>query len=218
MTKGRLVGAQKPPYDQGRFAVAFSAAFGSTIIAGVEGAAALRDDAGTNAGAGPGWGSSPMTRVYNTDAADKLAVTARTILDEKGSNVFTISAGASVYDAVAKMDECRVGALFVVDGDALVGVISERDYTRKIILQGRSSRETTVAEIMSSPVVSVEPTTTLGQCMHIINDRNVRHLAVVDCGNLAGVISIGDLVHAIVSLQAQTIDTLNTVIRDPYPH
>ena len=158
-----------------------------------------------------------MTRVYNTDAADKLAVTARTILDDKGTNVVTICAQASVYDAVAKMDECRVGALFVVDGDALVGVISERDYTRKIILQGRSSRETTVAEIMSSPVVSVEPTTTLGQCMHIISDRRVRHLAVVEAGSLVGVISIGDLVHAVVSVQAQTIDTLNTVIRDPYP-
>lgn len=158
-----------------------------------------------------------MTRVYNTDAADKLAVTARTILDEKGTNVVTIGAHASVYDAVAKMDECRVGALFVVDGDALVGVISERDYTRKIILQGRSSRETTVAEIMSAPVVSVEPTTTLGQCMHIISDRRVRHLAVVEAGRLVGVISIGDLVHAVVSVQAQTIDTLNTVIRDPYP-
>ena len=159
-----------------------------------------------------------MTRVYNTDAADKLAVTARTILDEKGSNVITISARATVYDAVAKMDESRVGALFVVDGEVLVGVVSERDYTRKIILQGRSSRDTTVAEIMSSPVISVESSTTLGQCMHIIADRRVRHLAVVENGDLAGVISIGDLVRAIVSVQAQTIQQLNTVIRDPYPN
>ena len=159
-----------------------------------------------------------MTRVYNADAADKLAVTARTILDEKGSNVITIGAHASVYDAVAKMDEHRVGALFVVDGDALVGVLSERDYTRKIILQGRSSRETTVAEIMSSPVVSVEPTTSLGQCMHLMTDRRVRHLAVVEGGSLVGIVSIGDVVRSIVSLQAQTIDQLNTVIRDPYPN
>jgi len=159
-----------------------------------------------------------MTRVYNADAADKLAVTARTILDEKGSKVITIGAHTSVYDAVAKMDEHRVGAVFVVDGDALVGVLSERDYTRKIILQGRSSRETTVAEIMSSPVVSVEATTSLGQCMHLMTDRRVRHLAVVEAGSLVGVVSIGDVVRSIVSLQAQTIDQLNTVIRDPYPN
>ena len=158
-----------------------------------------------------------MTRVYNADAADKLSGTARTILDAKGSDVHTISATASVYDAVAKMDEVKVGALFVVDGDALVGVISERDYTRKIILQGRSSRETTVAEIMSSPVVSIEPTTSLGQCMHLMTDQHVRHVAVVEAGRLVGVVSIGDVVRSIVSLQAQTIDTLNTVIRDPYP-
>ena len=159
-----------------------------------------------------------MTRVYNADAADKLAVTARTILDEKGSNVITIGAHASVYDAVAKMDEHRVGALFVVDGDALVGVLSERDYTRKIILQGRSSRETTVAEIMSSPVVSVEPTTSLGQCMHLMTDRRVRHLAVVEGGSRGGSVSIGDVERSIVTLQAQTLDQLNTVIRDPYPN
>src|SRR5215831_5189294 len=121
MTKARLVGAQKPPYHQGRFIVAFSAAFGSKIIAGAK--AAFRDDAEYERGRRTGLGSSPMTRVYNTDAADKLAVTARTILDEKGSNVITIGADATVYEAVAKMDECRVGALFVVDGDALVGVV-----------------------------------------------------------------------------------------------
>jgi CBS domain-containing protein len=159
-----------------------------------------------------------MTRVYNADAADKLAVTARTILDEKGSNVLTIDAGSSVYDAVAKMDEHRVGALFVVDGDALVGVLSERDYTRKIILQGRSSRDTAVAEVMSTPVINVEPTTSLGQCMHLMTERRVRHLAVVEAGSLIGVVSIGDVVRSIVSLQAQTIDQLNTVIRDPYPN
>jgi CBS domain-containing protein len=158
-----------------------------------------------------------MTRVYNADAADKLAGTARMILDDKGWNVLTISASAPVYDAVAKMDESRVGALFVIDGDALVGVVSERDYTRKVMLQGRSSRDTTVAEIMSSPVISVEPATTLGQCMHIVTERRVRHLAVVEGGRLVGVITIGDLVRAIVSLQAQAIDELNTVITGPYP-
>ena len=158
-----------------------------------------------------------MTREYHASAAAKLAGTARTILDEKGSTIFSINASASVYEAVAKMDECRVGALFVIEGGAPVGVISERDYARKVILQGRASKETKVAEIMSSPVISVEPTTTLGQCMHIITDRRVRHLAVVEAGELVGVITIGDLVHTILALQSQAIERLHTVITGPYP-
>ena len=158
-----------------------------------------------------------MTRVYDINAAARLSATARSILDEKGWNVHTIGVTASVYDAVAKMDETGVGALFVVDGDALVGVVSERDYTRKIILQGRASRETPVTEIMSSPVISVEPGTSVGQCMHIVTERRVRHLAVIDAGRLVGVVTIGDLVRAIIALQAQAIDELNTIIAGPYP-
>lgn len=158
-----------------------------------------------------------MTRVFDANAVDKLSGTARTILDDKGSTVFTIGASATVYEAVEKMDEHRVGALFVVDGDALVGVISERDYTRKVILQGRSSKDTAVADVMSSPVISVEPSTTLGQCMHIVTERRVRHLAVVEAGQLVGVITIGDLVRTLVSLQSQRIEGLNAMITGPYP-
>ena len=156
-----------------------------------------------------------MTRAAGAAAA--LGGTAGTLLDEKGSSVFSIGAGASVYEAVAKMDECRVGALFVVEDGAPIGVISERDYARKIILQGRSSRETAVSEIMSSPVINVEPSTPLAQCMHIVTERRVRHLAVVESGRIVGVISIGDLVRAVIDQQAQTIDQLNTVISSPYP-
>jgi CBS domain-containing protein len=153
----------------------------------------------------------------DSDAAAKLAGTARTILDEKGSTVFSIDEGASVYDAVAKMDECKVGALCVTKAGALVGVISERDYTRKVILQGRSSRETRVAEIMSSPPVCVEPSTPLAQCMHIVTERRVRHLPVVESGRIVGVVSIGDLVRTIIAQQAQTIQQLDTMIIGPYP-
>ena len=152
-----------------------------------------------------------------TTAADKVLATVRSILEDKGWNVFTIGPSSSVYDAVVKMDETRVGALFVVDGDALLGVVSERDYTRKIILQGRSSRDTTVAEIMSSPVVSVDLATSLGQCMHIVTDRRVRHLAVMEAGRLVGVVTIGDLVRTVVALQAQIIERLNAMITDSYP-
>jgi signal-transduction protein with cAMP-binding, CBS, and nucleotidyltransferase domain len=115
------------------------------------------------------------------------------------------------------MDECRVGALFVVEDGAPVGVISERDYTRKIILHGRSSKDTPVAEIMSSPVISVEPSTPLGDCMQIVTARRVRHLAVVESGRIVGVVSIGDLVRAIIAQQAETIDQLSTIISGPYP-
>jgi len=158
-----------------------------------------------------------MTREYHASAAAKLAGTARTILDEKGSTIFSINASASVYEAVAKMDECRVGALFVIEGGAPVGVISERDYARKVILQGRASKETKVAEIMSSPVISVEPGTSLGQCMHVMTERRVRHLAVVEAGRLVGVVTIGDVVRTIVSLQSQRIDGLHAMITGPYP-
>ena len=156
-----------------------------------------------------------MTR--KAAATATLGGTARSLLDEKGSSVFSIGARATVYEAVEKMDECKVGALFVIENGAPVGVISERDYTRKIILQGRSSRETAVAEIMSSPVISVEPSTSLAQCMQLVTERRVRHLPVVESGRIVGVISIGDLVHAIIEQQAQTIDQLNTVITSPYP-
>ena len=151
------------------------------------------------------------------DAAAGLAGTARTILDEKGSSVFSIDAGASVYDAVAEMDERKVGALCVTKAGALVGVISERDYTRKIILQGRSSQDTTVAEVMSSPAVSVEPSTPLAQCMHIVTEQRLRHLPVVESGRIVGVVSIGDLVRTVIAQQAQTIARLDTIIIGPYP-
>ena len=139
------------------------------------------------------------------------------LLDKKGSSVFSIDKGAFVYEAVEKMDECRVGALFVIEDGAPIGVISERDYTRRIILQGRASRRTAVAQIMSSPVISVARSTSLAQCMRIVTERRVRHLPVVESGRIVGVISIGDLVRAIIDQQAQTVDRLNAVIRGPYP-
>ena len=153
----------------------------------------------------------------HTEAASRLAGTARTILDAKGSAVFSIDADASVYDAVAKMDECRVGALCVTKGGALVGVISERDYARKIILQGKSSKDTTVAEIMSSPPVCVEPSTPLALCMQIVTERRLRHLPVVESGRIVGVVSIGDIVRAVIAQQAQTIEHLDTMFSGPYP-
>jgi CBS domain-containing protein len=122
-----------------------------------------------------------------------------------------------VYDAVARLKEHQIGALFVVAGSDLVGVISERDYARKIILDGRSSKGTRVDQIMSSPVVCVGQSTPLAECMHLISERRIRHLAVVEGGRLVGVVSIGDLMQAIILQQQQTIEQLNTLISDPYP-
>lgn len=150
-------------------------------------------------------------------AAEGLAGTARTILEDKGSRVFSIDAGASVYEAVAEMDKHKVGALCVTKEGTLVGVISERDYSRKVILQGRASKDTTVAEIMSSPPICVEPSTPLAQCMHIVTERRVRHLPVVEAGRIVGVVSSGDLVRAVIVQQAQIIARLDTIIVGPYP-
>src|SRR5262245_38826765 len=155
----------------------------------------------------------------NTTAAAgaKLTGTAGSILEKKGRVVHSIGPGESVYTAVAKLNEARVGALLVMDGSQLVGVISERDYTRDVILQGRSSKDTRVSEIMSAPVISVEPSTPLAECMRLVTERRGRHLPVIDAGRVVGVISIGDLVRSIVLQQGETIEQLSTLITYRYP-
>jgi CBS domain-containing protein len=155
--------------------------------------------------------------VNTKTAGAKLTGTAGAILDRKGRVVHSIGPGESVYAAVAKLNEARVGALVVMDGSQLVGVISERDYTREIVLKGRSSKETRVDEIMSAPVVSVELSTPLAECLRLVTDHRVRHLPVIEAGRVAGVISSGDLVRAIVLQQGETIEQLSTLITDRYP-
>jgi CBS domain-containing protein len=143
--------------------------------------------------------------------------TVRTILEHKGYGVTTISPGATVYDAIAEMAAIGVGALPVVANGQLVGIVSERDYARKVILQGRSSKETLVREIMTEGTITVSPTHTVDECMRIVTDRHIRHLPVVEDGELKGIVSIGDLVKAIISTQAFTIDQLHTYIGTGYP-
>jgi CBS domain-containing protein len=135
-----------------------------------------------------------------------------TILKSKGRQVWSVPPTASVFDAIEAMAEKQVGALPVMDGDRLVGIISERDYARKIILMGRSSRETPVTEIMSSPVLTVTPENTIGECMVIITEHRIRHLPVVDHDRVVGVVSIGDLVNWIISVQQETIKHLESYI------
>ena len=158
-----------------------------------------------------------MAPTLKPGSGEKLAGTARSVLEQKGWGVHSIGPDASVYDAIARMDEDKVGALFVIEDSRLVGVISERDYARKVILQGHASKETLVREVMTTPVIFVEASTSLAECMRIIDHERVRHLPVMEEGKLVGVVSIGDVVRAIIAQQADTIDTLHSMITDPYP-
>ncbi len=143
--------------------------------------------------------------------------TAADILAAKAPVVHAIAPDASVYDAIAKMNDCRVGALLVMDGDAMVGIVSERDYARKVILLGRASRETLVREIMTEKVISVEPGAPLATCMQVVTQYAIRHLPVLSQGRVHGILSTGDLVRALLEQQAETIQSLNSFIGSDYP-
>jgi CBS domain-containing protein len=139
------------------------------------------------------------------------------ILNSKDSRIWSTNPEATVYDAIALMADKSIGALLVLSEGELVGVISERDYARKIILHGRSSKDTHVREIMTSPPITVTPEHTVDECMRIVTEHRVRHLPVLDQDKLVGVISIGDLVNAIIEAQAHTIHQLHTYITGTYP-
>lgn len=143
--------------------------------------------------------------------------TASDILQSKPKLVHAIAPDDTVYDAVAKMNDCRVGALLVMDGTRLVGILSERDYARKIILMGRASKETRVAEVMIDKVICVEPSATLAECMRVVTEYSIRHLPVVQDQQVHGVLSTGDLVRALLEQQAETIQKLNSFIGSDYP-
>lgn len=134
------------------------------------------------------------------------------ILAVKGTDVWSIEPGASVYDAMKLMAEKEIGALMVMEGTKLVGLISERDYARKVILQGRASRTTEVKEIMTSRVVYAQPEQNIEECMALMTEKRVRHLPVIDEGQLLGVISIGDLVKSIITEQKFIIEQLERYI------
>jgi len=127
---------------------------------------------------------------------------------KKASTVWTIGPNAMVIDAIRFMDEKNVGALPVVDNGTLVGIVSERDYTRKVILKGRSSKETPVSEIMTKQLVTVNPRDNVTECMRIITEKRVRHLPVLEGADLVGILSIGDVVNWLISAQKAMIDNL----------
>jgi CBS domain-containing protein len=136
----------------------------------------------------------------------------RQLLANKGHRIFAIGPDEPVLAAVRLMADHYIGALLVMRGDELVGIVSERDYARKIILQNRASAETPVRDIMSAPVVTVRPNDTTDTCMRICTERRVRHLPVVEGGKVVGVLSIGDLVKAVISEQSQEIEHLQRYI------
>jgi len=138
--------------------------------------------------------------------------TVRQLLEGKTPGVYAIGPEAPVIDAIRLMAEKRIGALLVLDAGAMRGILSERDYARKVVLQGRSSRETPVREIMTAEVVSVRLDDTVQQCMALVTERRIRHLPVLEGGHVVGVVSIGDLVKAVIEDQQVELDQLQRYI------
>ena len=147
----------------------------------------------------------------------EIAGSVGAILAHKGSAVWSIAPNAMVFDAIQLMADKNVGALPVVERGELVGIVSERDYTRKVILKGKSSRDTPVRDIMTEDPVTAHPGDSVSECMRVMTERRVRHLPVVEDAKMIGVISIGDLVRRIISAQTATIDNLEKYITGDYP-
>jgi len=136
--------------------------------------------------------------------------TVKTILLNKGAGILTIAPDATVFEAIKLMSEKNVGGLVVIDNEKLVGIITERDYTRKVILEGRSSKETLVKDIMTEKVLTVKPDNTKEECMSIMMEKHVSHLPVIENDRIIGMVTIGDVVRAIMAEQHFTIDDLQS--------
>ena len=134
------------------------------------------------------------------------------ILHHKGTQVWSVAPEATVLDAIKLMAERNVGALLVMEGERLVGIISERDYTRKVALKGKASKDTAVREILSGQLIQVTPSHAVDDCMRLMTEHHVRHLPVMEGDKVLGIVSIGDLVNHVITAQSQTIQQLQTYI------
>ncbi|HXC97886.1 MAG TPA: CBS domain-containing protein [Verrucomicrobiae bacterium] len=139
------------------------------------------------------------------------------VLHQKAAQIWSVPPEATVFDAIKLMADKNIGALMVMNGQHLVGVFSERDYTRKIALKGKSSKDTPVREVVSTPVISVPPGATVEECMRTMTEHRVRHLPVLDGEKLLGVVSIGDLVNWTISAQHEALNQMADYISGKYP-
>ena len=139
------------------------------------------------------------------------------ILRQKSGEIWSISPDATVYDAIALMAEKNVGALLVMENEKLVGIVSERDYSRKVMLRGKTSRTSTVGEIMTTELTTANPRETVEECLRFMTEKRIRHLPVLTDGNICGVISIGDLVKQVIQSQSATLDQMRDYISGGYP-
>lgn len=142
----------------------------------------------------------------------RISGTISTVLNQKGRDVFSIPPEMTVFEAIQLMADKNVGALLVMSGDELLGVVSERDYTRKVALKGRSSRETTVREIISHPIISATQDHSVEECMRLMTHHRIRHLPVLDGNTISGVVSIGDLVNWTISAQDAALEQMESYI------
>jgi CBS domain-containing protein len=147
----------------------------------------------------------------------EITGTISAILREKGAAIHSIGPNATVYEAIQTMADRNIGALLVMEGDRLLGIVSERDYTRKIALKGKQSKQTPVSEIMFSPVISATEESSVEECMRLMTEHRIRHLPILEMGKVVGVVSIGDLINWIIKTQREALNSLEDYISGKYP-
>ncbi len=134
------------------------------------------------------------------------------ILKTKDTTIFSVSSNETVFNTLKLMSENNIGAVPVINGKELAGIFSERDYARKVVLKGRNSHETSISEVMTEKVITIEPSDPIEKCMELMSNRHIRHLPVIENNTVIGIISIGDVVNAIIAQQKETIDHLKNYI------